>query len=84
VCRKDMPTRSWSLNQHGNSFISIVIGDKTRCVYLIAKTEPKSKRLANLVLQSLVGVLRARPDLWQTDRSAAVGFAAVSPYLPNL
>jgi len=42
---KYVPTRSWSLGQHENSLMSIVIGDGNARVYLIAKGEPKSKRL---------------------------------------
>ena len=37
VSRKYMPARSWSFNQHGNSLMSIVIGDENAGMYLLAK-----------------------------------------------
>jgi hypothetical protein len=45
VRREDMPSRSWSLNQNGNSLMSIVIGPRNDGAYPISKTAPKSKRL---------------------------------------
>src|ERR1700722_11033883 len=74
-----MPSRSWSLNQHGNSLMSIVIGPRNDGAYPISKTAPKSKRrrasCCSLHCGHVAGAARFKGE----RVSGAAGIEAVSP-----